>query len=107
MGKGQGNTHNVHRSTQMHNQLKRVGINDTASGRQYLSEHFTKVLNDPSNVLKTEVRSFTMKELPGQPVRQYVSTVRESLLMGPGGGLQVTSFWDSNRLLTVILKGGH
>lgn len=32
--------------------------------------------------------------------------MRESLLMGPNGGLNVQSIWENNRLITVELFGG-
>lgn len=62
-------------------------------------------LNDSSNIKNIETRTFIAKKLPGTPVVEYTVTVKESLLMGPGGGLVVESIWDGNRLLTVILKG--
>lgn len=31
------------------------------------------------------------KELPGQPIIEYTATIRESFLMGPGGGVKLRS----------------
>ena len=87
--------------------MNKIGIQDTTSGRQYLTEHLNNVLKDPSNISNVETRTYIAKELPGAPVVEYTATTRESLLMGPGGALKVESVWDGNRLLTVILKGGQ
>ncbi|MBF2544366.1 hypothetical protein IA922_06130 [Listeria seeligeri] len=56
--------------------------------------------------MKTETRSYIAKELPGTPKVNYKTTVRESFLKGPGGGVKVESVWDGDRLLTIIVKGG-
>lgn len=106
-GKGKGSQHNIERSKAMKTELSKIGIQDTTSGRQYLTEHLNNALNDSSNIRNIENRTYIAKELPGTPVVEYTATVKESLLMGPGGGLVVESIWDGNRLLTVILKGGQ
>ena len=87
--------------------MRKIGIHDTASGRAYLSEHLNNVLNDNRNISSTETRSYIAKELPGQPQVEYSAVTRESLLMGPGGGIKVESVWNGNRLLTIVLKGGN
>ncbi|WP_228465419.1 hypothetical protein [Listeria seeligeri] len=56
--------------------------------------------------MKTETRSYIAKEIPGKPKVNYKTTVRESFLKGPGGGVKVESVWDGDRLLTIIVKGG-
>ena len=106
-GKASGNKHNIERSKAMQAELQKIGIHNTPSGREYISNHLSNVLNDPTNISNVEVRSYIAKELPGKPVVEYTATTRESLLMGPGGAVMVESVWDGNRLLTVIVKGGN
>ena len=105
-GKATGSKHNIERSKAMQAELARIGIYDTPSGREYLSKHLNDVLKDPTNISKTETRSYVAKEMPGKPVVEYTATTRESLLMGPGGAVLVESVWDGDRLLTIIIKGG-
>ena len=106
-GKASGNKHNIERSKAMQAELQKIGIHNTPSGREYISNHLSNVLNDPTNISNVEIRSYIAKELPGKPVVEYTATTRESLLMGPGGAVMVESVWDGNRLLTVIVKGGN
>lgn len=106
-GKATGNKHNIERSKAMQTELQKIGIHDTASGREYISNHLDDVLKDSSNISNIETRSYVAKELPGKPVVEYTATTRESLLMGPGGAVKVESVWDGNRLITVVVKGGN
>ena len=106
-GKAVGGKHNIERSVSMENSLNRIGIFDNASGREYLSSHLNQVLNDASNISNTEIRSYIAKELPGCPEITYTAVTKESLLMGPYGGLKLESVWDGNRLLTIVIKGGN
>ena len=106
-GKASGNKHNIERSKAMQAELQKIGIHNTSSGRKYISNHLNDVLKDPTNISNVEVRSYIAKELPGKPVVEYTATIRESLLMGPGGAVMVESVWDGNRLLTIIVKGGN
>lgn len=91
-GRATGNRHNIERSIGMENQLRRVGIFDTPAGRAHVQQHLDDVLGDASNIARTQANG---------------RTVRESLLMGPRGGLKVESVWDDQRLVTVILRGGR
>ena len=61
---------------------------------------------DTANIVITEIRSYVAEEIPGKPTIQYIATIRESLLMGPGGAVKLESVWDGVRLLTVVIKGG-
>ena len=85
-------------------ELNKIGIQDTTSGRDYLTEHLNNVLKAPSNISNVKTHTYIAKELPGTPVVEYTTTTRESLLMGPAGALKVEFLWDGNRLLIVILK---
>jgi hypothetical protein len=106
-GKATGNKHNIERSKAMQAELKKIGIYDNQSGREYISKHLNDVLKDSTNINNVETRTYIAKELPGQPVVKYTATTRESLLMGPGGAVKVESVWDGNRLITVVIKGGN
>ncbi len=91
LGKATGSQHNINRSRAMLAQLQRIGLSDTPAARQYLAEHFTRVLNDPNNIAR---------------IQENGRVVRESLLMGPLGGLKTQSIWEGNKLITIILFGG-
>jgi RHS repeat-associated protein len=92
-GRATGSAHNIERSRSMLRTLRRIGINDTATGRVYLREHFAKVLNDPTNIVKVQRNS---------------RVVKESLLMGPKGGVKVRSIWEGAKLITAtFLKAKH
>lgn len=106
-GEASGNKHNIERSRAMQEELRKIGIHNTPSGREYISNHLNDVLKDSSNISNVEVRSYIAKELPGKPIVEYTAITRESLLMGPGGAVKVESVWDGNRLITVIVKGGN
>jgi hypothetical protein len=91
-GKATGSPHNVERSQQMLGQLNSIGLPDTPENRAYIAAQLEAAYLDPSSVVG--------------PGRAPGSLVRESLLMGPLGGLKMRSIWQDNRLITVILFGG-
>ncbi len=90
LGKATGNLHNAQRSQSMLCQMQRIGLPDNPLTREVLQKHFSEVLNNPRNISQI---------LPNGRV------VRESLLMGPRGGVKVESIWAGNRLITVKLLG--
>lgn len=90
-GKATGSAHNISRSTSMLAQLQRIGIFDTAANRAFLQTYFNNVLRNSKNIITTQANG---------------TVVRDSLLMGPNGGLKVVSFWQENRLISFILYGG-
>jgi len=98
-----GNAHNINRSIGMRNELRRIGIHDTPSGRATVERHLNEVIRNPNNILRTETRSYT--PTGGTPVT-YTVTIRESLLAGPGGFVKLETIWNGNRLLTIIIYGG-
>ena len=106
-GKGTGNKHNIQRSQSMQIELEKIGIHDDLAGRDYLTEHLNKVLNDSSNISSVEVRSYVTKDIAANPTIEYTATTRESLLMGPYGGVKLKTIWDGDRLLTIIVEGGY
>ncbi len=106
-GKATGNKHNIARSAQMKNELAHIGIHDTPDSRNLLGNHLNDVLNDSTNITGTELRSYVAKELLGTPTITYTATTRESFFMEPGGGVMFETVWDGDRLLTIIIKGGH
>jgi hypothetical protein len=91
LGKATGNAHNIERSTDMLRQLNRIGLQNTEQTRKYLTDAFTKALNDPNNVLK---------------VQEDGRVVKEFLLSGPNGILKVEAVWDGTKLITAELFGG-
>jgi len=70
-------------------QLERVGIFDNTAGRSLLQNHLKTIYSGTKGMLQSNGRY-----------------LRESLLMGPNGGLKVESIWDGNRLITVKLLRG-
>lgn len=89
-GKATGSVHNIERSTGMLRQLESVGIFDNAAGRSLLNSHLESVYSGSKGILQSNGRY-----------------LRESLLMGPNGGLKVESIWEGNKLITVKLLGGR
>lgn len=55
-----------------------------------IAQHLTGVLNDSSSIVQVQANG---------------RVVRESLLMGPRGGLKIESIWDGTKLITVNLFG--
>jgi RHS repeat-associated protein len=88
-GKATGSAHNIERSTGMLRQLESVGIFDNAQGRSLMRSHLEDVYSGTQGVVQSNGRY-----------------LRESLLMGPRGGLKVESVWEGNKLITVKLLGG-
>lgn len=82
---------NLDRSLSMLRQLQRIGISDTPAMREYLGEYFQGVLEDATNVVREEGGRQT----------------RESLLMGPFGGVKVITIWEGKKLLTFMILGGR
>jgi len=91
LGKATGNQHNIDRSTDMLKQLRSVGLADTSQTRGFLTNHLTQVLNDPTSIVK---------------IQDNGRVVRESLLLGPRGGLKLESIWEGNKLITMFLRSG-
>ncbi len=89
-GQATGNLHNVQRSVSMLQELRKIGINDTAEARAYVANHLTQILNDTSSIIQ----------------RGGDRTVRESFLMGPTGGAKLESVWEGTKLITVKIFGG-
>ncbi|MEM6321500.1 MAG: 3-coathanger stack domain-containing protein, partial [Bacteroidota bacterium] len=88
-GKATGSAHNIERSTDMLRNLNRIGVFDNAAGRSLFRSHLNETFNATEGIIQANGR-----------------VLRESLLMGPRGGVKVTSIWDKNKLITIILKGG-
>lgn len=89
-GKATGSAHNIERSTGMLRQLESVGIFDNAAGRFLMNSHLESVYSGTKGILQSNGRY-----------------LRESLLMGPNGGLKVESIWEGTKLITVKLLGGR
>ena len=89
-GKATGSAHNVERSTTMARQLGRIGIFDNEIGSACLRSHLKAVLNDTNSILK---------------IQDNGRILRESMLMGPNGGVKVHSVWEGSKLITINLFG--
>ena len=75
-GKATGRIHNIQRYTDMLRNLNRIGIQDNSAGRALLKSHLCQVFNNTEGIPLTNGR-----------------VLRESLLMGPRGGVKVESIW--------------
>jgi RHS repeat-associated protein len=67
------NAHNAARSNQLALEMKRLGVPDTAAGRQLLTEHLQMTVQAEGNVVRTYSNQYGAFE------------VRQSLFMGPSG----------------------
>jgi RHS repeat-associated protein len=90
-GLATGSAHNVERSQQMLKQLTSIGLPDTPANRAYLASQLEAAYRDPSSLLR---------------IQSDGRAVRDSLLMGPYGGLKMESIWEGPKLITVNLFGG-
>ena len=94
-----GAAHNVPRTQQNLEQMRRIGVHDNPEGRAILQGHFDEVVADPSNVTRTWTNEFGTFE------------IRESLLAGPGGAAKLETTWevleDGGRRLTTIIPQGR
>ncbi|MEU4395898.1 polymorphic toxin-type HINT domain-containing protein [Kribbella sp. NPDC023855] len=91
-GNATGNAHNIQRSGDMASQLNRIGIGDSAGGRALFSAHLNEVFHNPNSVVR---------------VQENGRTVRDGLLIGPGGMLKTETIWDGNKLITGQLYGSN
>src|SRR5262249_2474921 len=86
-GKGTGSIHTITRSQAMRDQLERIGLHDTPAARQYVADQIQKVFAQPG-IMQANGR-----------------VLRESMLMGPSGGVKMQTIWEGSNLITVILFG--
>ena len=102
-GKAGGRQHNVDRTNGLKNEMDKLGFDDTLDNRAYFEQYYNNVLNDSSNIVGvTESASYVEQGV----THYYTVTTRESFLMGRYGGAKVTTFWNDNRLLTIIIGSG-
>jgi hypothetical protein len=90
-GRATGAAHNIDRSKAMLAQMERIGLSDNAASRDLMLQHLDAVVNDVSNIVRTQANG---------------RIVRESLLMGPNGGVKIESIWEGTKLITLNLLGG-
>lgn len=102
-GNAGGNQHNVDRTRGLAAEMEKLGFKDNIENRLYFEEYYNNVLYDPNNIISIKQQSYTSN---GVNIT-YGATYRESFLMGQNGGAQVTTVWDGNRLLTIIIKSGE
>lgn len=104
-GRVDSNQHNQDRSLQIQQQFARIGIYDNLAGRSTIAEALQNSVNTPNSVIETFSQT-----TPNGSVQNF--EVVEGLLMGPGGGLKLTSTFEimpngAKRLVTTIPKGGR
>ncbi len=88
-GQATGNSHNIIRSAQMLNQLKRIGIFDSPYWRSYVTRQIITMFNNPT--------CFNL-QADGR-------IVREAILSGPSGNLKIVTIWEGVKLITINLFG--
>lgn len=80
-GNATGDVHNINRSQAMEAELLRIGIQDNAEGRAYMTQKFTDTYYDPNNILR---------------VQENGRVVKDSLIVGPSGALRMETVWEGN-----------
>lgn len=90
LGRATGRAHNIQRSRSMLASLNRIGLQDNAATRRLLEENITAAYRDPSSIVSSTVDGWIE---------------RESLLMGPGGGVKITTQWKGRDLISAIVEG--
>jgi len=101
-GKAGGSQHNINRTTGLKAEMDKLGFEDTTENRNFFTDYYNDVLNKTNNIVKTELESYTVDNV----TYSYIATYKESFLMGKYGGAQITTVWDENRLLSIIIKSG-
>ena len=88
-GMASGNQHNIDRSLSMLAQMERIGLPDNPTNRAILFDHLVNVSHDASNIINNNAGRVT----------------RESLLMGPTGGVKLKTVWEGEKLITIFVNG--
>jgi hypothetical protein len=113
-GEVASDAHNVPRAADNARQMHGIGLYDTEEGRAILRDHLERVPYEPSNIVaRNPEKEFKPSKFPKQSVFSGYwggpTEVRESLLIGPGGGIKLQSTWEVRygirRLTTVVPKG--
>jgi hypothetical protein len=87
-GRASGTPDNIQRSQAMLGQLQSVGLYDTPATRDLIQKELVRVFSQPG------------------VAQEGGRIVRDSLIMGPNGGLKMESIWEGEKLITIILYGG-
>ncbi len=90
LGQATGSAHNIDRSLGMLRQLQSIGLHDNPATRNYLTQHLAKTLKNLSTIKR---------------IQKNGRIVRESLLMGPRGGVKFETVWEGSKLITGRLFG--
>ncbi|GAA0507192.1 hypothetical protein [Saccharopolyspora erythraea] len=98
-GKVKSGRHNTARSRQLITELNGIRIFDTPAGRGALRRHLEDVVRSDANIIRTYTDEFGTYQ------------IRDSLLAGPGGFLQLETAWQVTpqglRLTTIIPRRGR
>lgn len=89
-GKATGTDHNVKRSIAMKKQLESIGLFDNNNNRSYIESEIVKSYQIDAPI----------------PAKEG-TFMRETILMGPNGGLLMQTLWNGDHLNTIYLIGGH
>ena len=87
-GQATGALHNIQRSTDMLNQLNRIGIFNNAAGRDLITRKITEAYYHAQPILQNNGRH-----------------IREIMVMGPNGGVKMQTIWEGAKLITIELFG--
>lgn len=70
-------------------QMEPIGLSDTPINRLIVEEHLQNVVRNPNNIVRNQGERQT----------------RESLLMGPNGGVKLQTVWENDKLITINVFG--
>ena len=87
-GNATGTLHNIQRSTDMANQLSRIGINDTPQWRSYITNVLYDIYYEVEPLIQTNGRQ-----------------LRDGLLNGPNGVVKIQTIWEGAKLITIEIFG--
>ena len=98
-GEATGRKHNLERTNEMVLTLKGIGINNDTLGRKVVYNNLVNTFHNPHSVINRESYYNPYDGIT------YNKTEREAFLMGPAGGVKISSIWWDNELKTVKIYG--
>ncbi|MDO4639504.1 MAG: hypothetical protein Q4A77_06600 [Leptotrichia hongkongensis] len=98
-GEATGRKHNLERTNEMALTLKGIGINNDTLGRKVVYNNLVNTFHNPHSVINRESYYNPYDGIT------YNKTEREAFLMGPAGGVKISSIWWNNELKTVKIYG--
>ena len=98
-GEATGRKHNLERTNEMALTLKGIGINNDTLGGKVVYNNLVNTFHNPHSVTNRESYYNPYDGIT------YNKTEREAFLMGPAGGVKISSIWWDNELKTVKIYG--